>query len=116
MRRRFMAERLNGIIAALEKGTAFTTFTTPDVESAIALSTAPYDGVVFEMEHNPWDVRALRDSMQYLLSRQQIVARGNLSPTVTPMVRIPPNGGELNQHFAKQALDMGLYGVIWPHC
>ena len=29
--------------------------------------------------------------------------------------RIPPNGGEHNQWFAKQALDLGVYGVLWPH-
>jgi 4-hydroxy-2-oxoheptanedioate aldolase len=34
---------------------------------------------------------------------------------VTPMVRIPPNGGEHNQWLAKQALDLGVYGVLWPH-
>ena len=31
------------------------------------------------------------------------------------MVRIPPNGGENNQWLAKQALDLGVYGVLWPH-
>jgi 4-hydroxy-2-oxoheptanedioate aldolase len=34
---------------------------------------------------------------------------------VVPMVRIPPNGGEHNQWLAKQALDLGVYGVLWPH-
>ena len=37
---------------------------------AIEFSTAPYDSVVFEMEHNPWDVRALRDCLQYMLNRK----------------------------------------------
>src|SRR5215510_12372238 len=45
--------RLNGIIRALEAGQhAFTAFTPTDVEAAIALTTAKYDGIVFEMEHN----------------------------------------------------------------
>ena len=35
--------------------------------------TPAYDGVVFEMEHGPYDIRALRDSLQYLLNRKQIV-------------------------------------------
>jgi len=34
---------------------------------------------------------------------------------VTPTVRIPPNGGEKNQWIAKQVLDSGAYGIIWPH-
>jgi 4-hydroxy-2-oxoheptanedioate aldolase len=31
------------------------------------------------------------------------------------MVRIPPNGAEINQWTAKQVLDIGVYGVVWPH-
>jgi hypothetical protein len=58
---------------------------------------APYDGVVFEMEHNPYDVRVLRDCMQYMRDRRQIVRSGGLAPAVAPMVRIPPNGAEMNQ-------------------
>ena len=108
--------RLNGVVAALEAGQcAFTTFTTADIQSAIALSAARYDGIVFEMEHNPWDIRALRDSLQYMLSRAQIAGAGSVAPAVTPMVRIPPNGGEMTQWHAKQALDLGVYGVVWPH-
>jgi hypothetical protein len=30
-------------------------------------------------------------------------------------VRVPANGVEMNQAYAKQALDRGVYGVIWPH-
>jgi 4-hydroxy-2-oxoheptanedioate aldolase len=108
--------RLNGIIRALEQGQpAFTTFTPADVESAIALSTAKYDGIVFEMEHNPYDIRALRDSLQYMLNRRQIAQSGSVAPAVTPLVRIPPNGGEKAQWQAKQALDLGAYGIVWPH-
>ena len=34
---------------------------------------------------------------------------------MTPIIRIPPNGGEMNQWLAKQVLDIGAYGVVWPH-
>lgn len=108
--------RLNGVIRALEQGKpAFTAFAQAEVEQAVAFSTSKFDGVVFEMEHNPWDARALRDGLQYLLNRQQIAASGSIAPAVTPLVRIPPNGEEKNQLFAKQALDVGAYGIIWPH-
>jgi 4-hydroxy-2-oxoheptanedioate aldolase len=33
---------------------------------------------------------------------------------MTPLVRIPPSGSEMNQWFAKQALDLGAYGIVWP--
>jgi 4-hydroxy-2-oxoheptanedioate aldolase len=108
--------RLNGVIRALEAGKpAFGVFANPDIESAIGLSTSAYDGLVFEGEHNPWDIRALRDSLQYLLNRGQIATSGTVAPSVTPLVRVPPNGAEMSQVYAKQALDLGAYGIIWPH-
>jgi 4-hydroxy-2-oxoheptanedioate aldolase len=111
-----MADRLNGVIRALEAGRpAFTCFSVPEVDAAYALSVSKYDGVAWEMEHNPWDGRALRDCLQYLLNRAQIVKGGTLAPAVTPMVRIPVNGVEKAQWQAKQALDLGCYGVIFPH-
>jgi 4-hydroxy-2-oxoheptanedioate aldolase len=108
--------RLNGVIRALDSGQhAFTLFTPCDVESAIALQNAKYDGIVFEGEHNGWDIRALRDSLQYLLNRAQIAKSGSVAPALTPSARIPANGIEKNQFLAKQALDLGCYGIIWPH-
>jgi 4-hydroxy-2-oxoheptanedioate aldolase len=108
--------RLNGIIRAWEQGKpAFTAFSKIDKQSSIDMSDAPYDGIVYEMEHNPYDVSALGDSLQYLLNRKQIATAGSLAPAVTPLARIPANGVEMNQSFAKQVLDRGVYGVITPH-
>ena len=108
--------RLNGAIRALEQGKpAFVTFSPAEINAAQSIAAAPYDAVVFEMEHNPYDVRVLRDCMQYMLDRRQIVQSATLAAAVAPMVRIPPNGGEMNQWVAKQVLDIGVYGVIWPH-
>ena len=67
------------------------------------------------MEHNHYDISNLRDSLQYLLNREQIAQSGSIAPAVTPIVRIPPNGAEMNQFIAKQVLDVGAYGVVWPH-
>jgi 4-hydroxy-2-oxoheptanedioate aldolase len=108
--------RLNGVIRALEQGKpAFTTFAAAEISVAQAINTASYDGVVFEMEHRAYDIRALRDCLQYMLDRQQILRSGSLAPAVTPFVRIPPNGGETSQWVAKQVLDHGVYGIVWPH-
>ena len=107
--------RLNNVIRLLEEGRVpLAAFAPPSIESAVALSTTAYDGVVFEMEHNPYDVTELRHCFQYLLNRRQIVDRGSLAPAVTPLVRIPANGVEMNQWLAKQVLDLGAYGVVWP--
>ena len=108
--------RLNGAIRALEQGTpAFVTFTNSEIGNAISIGSAPYDGVVFEMEHNPFDILTLRHCLQYLLNRRQIVQSASLAPAVTPFVRIPANGGEMNQWLAKQVLDLGVYGIVFPH-
>jgi 4-hydroxy-2-oxoheptanedioate aldolase len=108
--------RLNGVIKSfLECKPAFVSFAPPETRSAITLSALPYDGVIFEMEHNPYDIQTLRNCLQYMLNRRQIVESNTVAPMVTPMVRIPPNGGERNQWFAKQVLDAGVYGVVWPH-
>jgi 4-hydroxy-2-oxoheptanedioate aldolase len=108
--------RLNGIIRAWEQGRpAYAAFAHPERQVAIEFSTAPYDSVVFEMEHNSWDPNVLQDCLQYLLNRKQILEMKSPAATVTPLVRIPANGGENNQWLAKQALDRGVYGVVWPH-
>jgi 4-hydroxy-2-oxoheptanedioate aldolase len=108
--------RLNGAIRALEQGQpAFVGFAPPEIGQAQVIGDAAYDAVVFEMEHGPYDIRLLRDCLQYMLNRKQIAQAGSVAPAVTPFVRIPPNGGELNQWVAKQVLDSGVYGVVWPH-
>lgn len=108
--------RLNGIIRALESGQhAFSLFAPCEIETAVELQASNYDGVVFEGEHRGWDIKALRDSLQYLLNRAQIAKSGSVAPTVTPTARIPANGVEKNQYLAKQALDLGCYGIVWPH-
>ena len=108
--------RLNSVIRAFESGKpAFAAFSKVDRQSAIDMSEAPYDGVVFEMEHNPYDVAAFGDALQYMLNRKVIAEAGSVATSVTPIARIPANGVEMNQSFAKQVLDRGAYGVIWPH-
>lgn len=108
--------RLNSVIRALESGKpAFAAFSKLDKQSAIEMSESPYDGLVYEMEHNPYDVAALGDALQYMLNRKSIATSGSVATGVTPIARIPANGVEMNQSFAKQVLDRGCYGVIWPH-
>ncbi|RJQ12597.1 MAG: aldolase [Dehalococcoidia bacterium] len=111
-----MAERLNSVIRVLEQGgTALASFASPDIGTATEMANADYDGVVYEMEHNPYDNGQLRHALQYMLNRSQIAKSGSIVSRPTPLVRIPPNGGEMSQWHAKQVLDSGVYGVLWPH-
>jgi 4-hydroxy-2-oxoheptanedioate aldolase len=108
--------RLNNVIRELAAGRhVFASFAAVDPATAVEFSTSGYDAVVFEAEHKPWSTRGLGDGLQYLLSRRRIQAADDLAPAVTPMVRIPVNGAEHGQWHAKQALDLGCFGVVWPH-
>jgi len=58
--------RLNGAIRALEQGQpAFVTFAPADTGTAQTIGDAPYDAVVFEMEHNQWIAKQVQDSGVY---------------------------------------------------
>ena len=109
-----MAEipRLNGITKALDAGQVVFIGSGPvDGQGA---NPAPYDGVLFEMEHGMYDITELNNGLRSMLDRKQIANSGSIAPAVTPIVRIPPNAGETNW-IAKQVLDSGVYGIIWPH-
>ena len=109
-----MAEipRLNVITKALDAGQVVFIGSGPvDGQGA---NPAPYDGVLFEMEHGMYDITELNNGLRSMLDRKQIANSGSIAPAVTPIVRIPPNAGETNW-IAKQVLDSGVYGIIWPH-
>ena len=108
--------RLNGVIRAHEQGKhSFTAFAPMDTQTAVVMTSSKYDGIVYEGEHLPWDINALRDSLQFMLDRRAIATSGSLAPAVTPFARVPVNGVEKGQWHAKQALDTGVYGIVWPH-
>ncbi|MET7683333.1 aldolase/citrate lyase family protein [Streptomyces sp. NPDC005423] len=111
-----MTARLNKVIARLAAGRhVFASFSPADPAAALDFATTSYDALVFETEHKPWDAIALRDSFQYLLDRRQIRTSDEPGPALTPIVRIPVNGAEKAQWHAKQALDLGAFGIVWPH-
>ena len=110
------SSRLNGVIRALARGErAMMSFSKIEVEDAVAFGGSMYDGVIAELEHNAWDGTALRHFLQYLLNRKFIAESASLAPAVTPFVRVPANGEEKNQWLIKQALDLGVYGIVCPH-
>ncbi len=113
-----MARRLNKVIELLEAGQVVFgggMVWTGNIDEAMAYADLGYDFLIFEMEHEGFDLPGLRLSLQFLLNRKQIVAQGALQPDVVPFVRVPPNARERNQWVIKQALDTGVYGLIVPH-
>ncbi len=111
-----MTTRLNKVIKIIEEGgVAFGPFMPAgSITDAQWVATSPYDFVVYEMEHSPFNLENLRLSLQFMLTRQQIAASGSLAPAVVPMVRVPVNGRENNEWIIKQVLDCGVYGIITP--
>ena len=74
-----------------------------------------YDMVMIEMEHQGFSFNDLRVSLQFLLNRRKVADQANLQADPVPLVRVPPNTREHNQWVVKQALDMGVYGLVLPH-
>lgn len=112
------ALRYNKIIDLLEQGKpAFIagTVSNGSLDELTFIADSDYDGVIIETEHEGFSFRTLRISLQCLLSRQRIAAKGNLQADVVPLVRIPPNGRDRDQWVIKQMLDTGVYGLVLPH-
>jgi 4-hydroxy-2-oxoheptanedioate aldolase len=108
--------RLNPMIEKLAAGDAVVS--TPPVangnwEVAQELGDSDYDMVIFEMEHFGFDFKGLRTSLQAMLNRRRIDQDG-LRPSVVPATRVPPNARETSQWIIKQALDLGVYGLVTP--
>ena len=111
-----MAERLNKVIELIEAGKpAFGPFVPAgSIPDATWIASSNYDFVVYELEHNAFNLSELRLSLQFMLDRRQILESGSLAPQVTPLVRIPVNGREQSQWIVKQVLDIGVYGIVFP--
>lgn len=111
-----MAERLNKVIGLIESGgVAFAPFAIAgSIPDATFYAGSGYDGCVFELEHQAFDLDALRLSLQFMLDRRQIVESKSLAPAVVPLVRIPINGRERVEWVVKQVLDIGVFGMVFP--
>jgi 4-hydroxy-2-oxoheptanedioate aldolase len=62
---------------------------------------------LIEDEHRAYDIAEL----QNILSKLKVP---NERPRLTPVIRIPQGGAEVSHWMVKQALDMGVMGVIIP--
>ena len=85
------------------------------LNNARSLATSGLDFIMIDMEHAPFDVERLRLFLLGMTNKRAIMANGHLQPDVVPFVRIPAAGGaeELIAQ-AKQVLDVGVYGIMFP--
>jgi 4-hydroxy-2-oxoheptanedioate aldolase len=105
---------LNPVIAKLAEGKTVYGLNTGDLSLAYAreVARAPVDFVYADLEHNPLDFPALNIFLIGMTDRAAIVKKGNLQPNVALFARFPPEADQ-SQWIVKQALDIGLMGVIF---
>jgi 4-hydroxy-2-oxoheptanedioate aldolase len=110
--------RLNKVIELLERGQPVfcaAVVQNGDWDGLAQLALSDFDMAIVETEHQGFDLPLLRHSLQHLLHRGRIAAKGSVQPDVVPFVRIPPYARERNQWVIKQTLDAGAYGLVLPH-
>jgi 4-hydroxy-2-oxoheptanedioate aldolase len=108
-------KHLNPVIEKLAAGKPFIGFQTGDLslQNARTLARADIDYVYLEMEHGPMDFTGLQQFTIGMTDKAAILKKGNLQPNVAIFARFPPYGREQAQWFVKEALDLGLMGVIF---
>jgi 4-hydroxy-2-oxoheptanedioate aldolase len=106
---------LNPVIDKLATGKPFFGVQTGDLslENARSLAHADIDYVYLEMEHGPMDFEGLHHFTVGMIDKATILKKGNAQPNVAIFARFAPYGREQAQWFVKQALDIGLMGVIF---
>jgi 4-hydroxy-2-oxoheptanedioate aldolase len=76
-----------------------------------ARSNADY--VWIDMEHNPLNMEAVANFIAFSNDRSYTVKRGDGQPKVAIVARFPPYPSDSAAWIAKQALDMGLMGIVY---
>ena len=110
------ADRLSSVVDKLARGERVFGVSTYDLslENARSLARADIDYVYVDMEHGPMDFTALHTFLLGMIDKQAIAESGSLLQRVTPLVRIAPYGREASAWAVKQALDIGVMGIIFP--
>jgi 4-hydroxy-2-oxoheptanedioate aldolase len=105
---------LNPVIEKLAQGKAFVGVNTGDLslENARTLARAPIDYVYVDMEHTPLDFQGLHMFNIGMIDKAAAVKKGSVAPNVALFARFPPEADE-GAWVVKQALDIGLHGVIF---
>lgn len=108
--------RLNRTIELLEAGQPVFGVLSSDYSLANAqtLARSDLDFIIIDMEHFPFNVERLQMFLLGMTDKRLIQDKGNLQPNVIPFVRVPATGAEEALFQAKQVLDVGVFGVMFP--
>jgi 4-hydroxy-2-oxoheptanedioate aldolase len=108
--------RLNRAVELLESGQPAFGVLSADYSlgNARTLARSNLDFIIIDMEHFPFDVERLQQFLLGMTDKRLIQQKGNLQPNVMPFVRVPATGEEDVLFQAKQVLDVGVFGVMYP--
>ena len=108
---------LNPAIEKLARGEAIIGTQTDDMslQNCHSLARLNFDYTYVDMEHGPLNLDGLAYCVAAMVDKTAILKNGNAQPNVALFARFPPYGRDLesNDWIVKQALDMGLMGVIF---
>ena len=81
--------------------------------NARALERSGADYVWIDMEHNPLNMEAVANFIAFSNDRSYTAKRGDTQPKMALVARFPPYPSDNSAWIAKQALDMGLMGIVY---
>jgi len=108
---------LNPAVEKLAHGQAIIGTQTDDMslQNCHSLARMDFDYSYVDMEHGPLNLDGLAYCIAAMVDKAAVLKKGNAQPNVALFARFPPYGRDLqaNDWIVKQALDMGLMGIIF---
>jgi 4-hydroxy-2-oxoheptanedioate aldolase len=108
---------LNPAVEKLAHGQPIVGVQTDDMslQNCHSLARIDFDYAYVDMEHGPLNLDGLAYCIAGMVDKAAILKKGNAQPKVALFARFPAYGRDLesNDWIVKQALDMGLMGIIF---
>lgn len=108
---------LNPAVEKLAQGQSIIGIQTDDMslQNCHSLARLDFDYAYVDMEHGPLNLDGLAYCIAAMADKAAALKKGSAQPKVALFARFPPYGRDLesNDWIAKQALDMGLMGIIF---
>ena len=108
---------LNPAVEKLAQGQPIIGIQTDDMslQNCHSLARVDFDYAYVDMEHGPLNLDGLAYCVAATVDKAAVLKQGNAQVKVAMFARFPPYGRDLesNDWIAKQALDMGLMGIIF---
>ena len=108
---------LNPVVEKLAHGQPIVGIQTDDMslQNCHSLVRIDFDYAYVDMEHGPLNLDGLAYCIAAMVDKAAVLKKGNAQPKVALFARFPAYGRDLesNDWIVKQALDMGLMGIIF---